>query len=68
MLVWRGHCVVVEMTLCYCGQDIVLLCRGNCVTEEKQSYCREHIVLLKRGHGVTVEKTLCYCGEDIVLL
>ena len=35
MLLRRGQCVTVERTVCYCGEDIVLLWRGHCVTEER---------------------------------
>ena len=38
MLLWRGHHLSVEMTLCYCGEDIVTVERTLC-------YCGEDIVL-----------------------
>ena len=35
MILGRGHGVTEERTVCYCGEDIVLLWRGHCVTVER---------------------------------
>ena len=37
VLLWRGHCVTVKRTLCYCEERIVRLERTLC-------YCGEDIV------------------------
>ena len=35
VLLWRGHCVTVKRTLCYCEERIVRLWRGHGVTVER---------------------------------